>query len=503
MPWTTIRLWILMLGWPTLALGSIYILYKSFDFLRRIRQASLGKFVLVTNTGIIVSMWCLGLVATFFLLQDAIGGVTVVLPIFIIWAVVMVTLLFMANKWGNEAVEINTKIQRTKDELEKSVRQRTKELQLALANNVALLESIGDGLIAADTKLKIMMVNPAAQKMLGWKIDDLRGQIMTAETPRIEDERGEEVDVKSLPANMALLTGKKVKMDAASKDTYYYVRKDGTRFPVAITATPITIKDQTKGIIMLFRDISTEKELDKAKSEFISLASHQLRTPPTAIKWNAELLLEDKSGKMSKAQTEMVEEVKEISEKMIETVSSLLNVSRIELGTFIVDPKPVDYREVAAEALKELKPQINIKKLQVLEKFDKDIPMIPADPGLAKIVIENLLTNAVKYTPEEGQVKIEIKNQPKTKSILISVKDTGCGIPKKDQEKIFKKMFRAENVKSKIDGTGFGLYLLKSVVEMAGGKVWFESQENKGTTFFVELPYSGMKKKEGTSRLGQ
>ncbi len=492
-----------MLGWPTLAIGSIYILYKSFDFLRRIRQTSLGKFVLVTNTGIIISMWCLGLVATYYLLQDAIGGVTIVLPVFIIWAVIMTVVLYLANKWGNEAVEINIKIQRTKDELEKSVRQRTKELQLALANNVALIESIGDGLIAADTKLKIMMVNPAAQKMLGWNFADLKGQIMTAETPRIEDEQGEEVDVKSLPANKALLTGKRVKTDAASKDTFYYVRKDGTRFPIAITATPISIKGQTKGIIMLFRDISAEKELDKAKSEFISLASHQLRTPPTAIKWNTELLLDKANGKLSPTQKEMVEEVKEVSEKMIETVSSLLNVSRIELGTFIVDPKPVDYREVAAEALKELKPQISLKRLQVLEKFDKGIPTIPADPGLAKIIVENLLTNAVKYTPDEGQVAIDIKNQPKAKSILISVKDTGCGIPKKDQANIFKKMFRAENVKSKIEGTGFGLYLLKSIVEMAGGKVWFESIEGKGTTFFVELPYSGMKKKEGTSRLGQ
>lgn len=501
MSFDAIRLWIVLFGWPLLAGGSVYIMYESFSFSQRIKQSSLGKFIVGINGALVVTMWCLGAVASFFLfLSPSEISVTVVSPIFVIWLSTIAGVLFLTQKWSGEAVSLNKKFQLTKQELERDVRQRTKDLRLALANNQALVQSIGEGLIAADTKFRVELVNPTAQDLLGWKSKDLVGNLIGEEAPYIVDENGTQLELEKTPSYIALSTGKKFTLSGTSEQAYYYVRKNGERFPVSITATPIMLGEKVNGVILLFRDITRELELDRAKSEYISLASHQLRTPPLALKWNAELLLDSIDKKQKKAR-KLAEDMSEISEKMIKTVGALLNASRIELGTFIVEPVPLDYREVAESVLTELTPLIRSKGLVVKKVFDKTIPRIPADPGLAKIIIQNLVSNAVKYTPKKGAITVSIRTGKGGSGIRIFVQDNGVGIPKEAREHIYEKMFRADNVKDMADGTGFGLYLLKSVVEFAGGKTRFESETGKGTIFFVDLPKKGMPKKEGTSRL--
>jgi signal transduction histidine kinase len=132
--------------------------------------------------------------------------------------------------------------------------------------------------------------------------------------------------------------------------------------------------------------------------------------------------------------------------------------------------------------------------------YQVDLPIVNADPKLLRIVLQNLLSNAVKYTQEKGKIDLEIKKQDK--DILIKIQDNGLGIPKRQQGKIFSKLFRADNVLGKdTDGTGLGLYIVKEVIEQSGGKIWFNSEENKGTSFFVTIPLSGMKEKKGTKVL--
>jgi len=132
--------------------------------------------------------------------------------------------------------------------------------------------------------------------------------------------------------------------------------------------------------------------------------------------------------------------------------------------------------------------------------YAKDLPLISADSKLMRIVFQNLLSNAVKYTPDAGQVSLEIKKQDP--DVLIKVSDTGLGIPKNQQAKIFSKLFRADNVQAKdVDGTGLGLYIVKAILDSSGGKVWFESEENKGASFYASLPLSGMSKKKGIKKL--
>lgn len=241
--------------------------------------------------------------------------------------------------------------------------------------------------------------------------------------------------------------------------------------------------------------------VDKAKTEFVSLASHQLRTPLSAINWYTEMLLAGDAGKITDDQRGFLDQIAQSNKRMVALVSSLLNVSRIDLGTFAVDPVPTNFTQVADSVLSELAPQIGEKKLIINKNYDPQLPLIPADPKLLRIILQNLLSNAVKYTAE-GSITLTIKQLVKEQRVLMSVADTGFGIPAEAQAKIFSKLYRADNARARdADGNGLGLYIVKSIVEQSDGKVWFVSKENQGTTFYVTLPLSGMQKKEGSKAL--
>jgi len=300
------------------------------------------------------------------------------------------------------------------------------------------------------------------------------------------------------PFHIALDTGKKV-ISSPQKD-YYYVGRNGEKFPVSISVTPVLMNEKIIGAINVFRDITPEKAIDKAKTEFVSLASHQLRTPLSSINWYTEMLLAGDAGKITKEQRQFLDEVYKSNKRMVDLVNALLNVSRIDLGTFAIVPELCDLTEISKSVLAELIPGIKTKKMEIVENYDKNLPKINADPKLTRIIFQNLLSNAVKYTPEKGKISVNIEKQEQ--NILIKIQDTGYGIPKKDQLRMFEKLFRADNVRQKDpDGTGLGLYILKSILEQSGGKIWFESEENKGTTFYVTIPLSGMKAKEGSKGL--
>ncbi|MFA4922779.1 MAG: HAMP domain-containing sensor histidine kinase [Ignavibacteriaceae bacterium] len=280
------------------------------------------------------------------------------------------------------------------------------------------------------------------------------------------------------------------------------------------------------GFVGAEEDITKEKEVDRAKSEFVSLASHQLRTPLSTVNWYTEMLLTGDAGKLNEEQRKYLEEAYKGNQRMVVLVNALLNVSRMELGTFVVEPEPTDVVLLARSVIDEQKPQTEAKKIKLSEKYAKDLPLINADPKLLRIVFQNLLSNSVKYTPDKGKIGFDILvakkgdevggKKVKEDSIAIVVSDSGYGIPAAQQEKIFTKLFRADNVREKdTDGTGLGLYIVKAIVDHSGGLIWFESpssaafddkatagkEENKGTTFYVTLSLSGMKKKEGTKAL--
>ncbi len=256
-------------------------------------------------------------------------------------------------------------------------------------------------------------------------------------------------------------------------------------------------------LLLLVEDITKEKQIDKAKTEFVSLASHQLRTPLSTVNWYTEMLLAGYTGEINEKQKKYLDEIYRGNQRMVELVNALLNVSRLELGTFVVEPEPTDIVVLAKSAIDEQKNVIDQKKLKFSDHFANDVPKINVDPKLLHMVFQNLLSNAVKYTLEGGSIEFGISLDKEKRYVNIRVADTGYGIPKNQQDKIFTKLFRADNVRKKdTEGTGLGLYIVKSIIEHTEGTIRFESEENKGTTFYISLPIEGMKKKEGTKALG-
>ncbi len=368
------------------------------------------------------------------------------------------------------------------------------KLQEANVKSEAILSSIGDGIIATDNEGKVIIINGSAENMLGWSAKTIIGKLVTNLIP-IEDGDENPVPTEKRPMAQALLTSKKV-----SSNIYYYIRKNGKRFAAGITVTPIILNKKTIGVIEVFRDITKERKIDKAKTEFVSLSSHQLRTPLSAVSWYTEMLLAGDAGKINDTQKKYLEEIYHGNKRMIELVNALLNVSRIELGTLAIEPQPTKITSVADSVLGELVPKIKNKSLKIIKDYDPELPKINIDPKIMRIVFQNLLSNAVKFTPVKGSITAIIKKQKA--SVLIKIEDTGYGIPKDEQEKMFTKFFRADNVREKeTEGTGLGLYIVKSAVEQSGGTIEFESVENKGTTFYIKLPLRGMKKKTGTKGL--
>lgn len=361
------------------------------------------------------------------------------------------------------------------------------------AEEAATLGSIGDGVFAIDNAGRIVEFNRASEVLTGYAKAEVLGRPYADVLTFTSEKTG-------LPADdfvKAALSGRPAQMPPDTQLT----KRAGGFIPVADSAAPITTRQgKVAGAVVVFRDITKEREIDKTKSEFISLASHQLKTPPTALRWSTELLLDGTAGKLTKKQHEIVKDMATITTNMLEVVNALLNISRLELGTFTIDPRPVNMADLVRAVVKELHMPAEQKKQTIACEISDNLPTLPADPGLVKIIIENLVSNAVKYTPEGGTVRVMLRQEGQR--LLLTVQDNGYGIPLAQRDKIFTKMFRADNIRDKIEGTGLGLYLLKTIVEdVAGGKVWFETAENSGTTFFVELPLSGMHPKQGTSRL--
>lgn len=227
--------------------------------------------------------------------------------------------------------------------------------------------------------------------------------------------------------------------------------------------------------------------LNKMKSEFVSVASHQLRTPLSAIKWETELLLTKFKKGLSDKQLKNIENIDSLSTRMTKLVNDLLDVARIEQKRLILKRELSDLSKVAEEVCDEAMIVAKARNIEIVSNLAKNIPKISSDPNRLKMVMENLVNNAIKYTTNRG--KIEIKLSKKSGILTFSVKDNGVGIPEEQHDRVFDKFFRSDNVvKYQTEGTGLGLYISKNIIEHLGGKIWFQSVEGLGSIFSFSLP---------------
>jgi PAS domain S-box-containing protein len=354
-----------------------------------------------------------------------------------------------------------------------------------------VLESTTNHIIFTNVEGTILFANPAAQRITGYTLEEMRGH-----TPRLWGGLMPRELYREL-----WRTIKTVRKPFVGK--LQNRRKDGTPYIAWSRISPIVdARENLIGFVGTEEDITKQEDVDKAKSEFVSFASHQLRTPLSSVSWYGEMLLSGDAGPLSSEQKKYVDEICNGNHRMMELVDSLLNISHIELGSFSVKPEPTDMTAMLRKVLAEERVRIDAKKLLVQTKFDTHIAPMNADQKLLWMIFENLLSNAVKYTPQGGRVAVSLQAMKKKNAetglrqdgyVRFSVKDTGIGIPLSQQGKIFSNLFRADNVRTMdVDGTGLGLYMVKSIIDLIGWKISFRSVEQKGTEFFVDMPLSGM-----------
>jgi len=357
------------------------------------------------------------------------------------------------------------------------------------ANTEALFASIGEGVIATDTEGTIIQVNKLALEILGYRKADLIGHWFTDTVVAVYED-GSIVDNQQRPISKAYLTGR------AITERTFYMRKNGTIIPIMTTVSPVLLRGKPIGAISVFRDTTEEMQNDRLKMDFIGIASHQLRTPLTAVVTYAHMLEENFGGKLSDIQLSFVNVIITASRRMNELIGTLLNITRIEAGNIRVEPKFVQIENIIQEILDELKPEADGKRIKLNLTVEPKLEKIKTDKLLVHEVFANVISNAIKYTPPGGKILVTVTEH--YNDIIISVKDNGYGIPIEDQRYIFTKFFRSSTaMKRDVSGTGLGLYLTKVLVDNLGGEVWFKSIKNKGTTFFVSLPRSGLERKSG------
>ena len=234
-------------------------------------------------------------------------------------------------------------------------------------------------------------------------------------------------------------------------------------------------------------DITDQKAVDTAKSEFVALATHQLRTPIAAIRWNVELLGKAMKDSKTEKQDKYLTKVERNTMRMLNLINDFLSVSKLEMGTFAAEPEVVEFSGYLAGILDEFEEKITTKQLTVNQQLVPAQFNVAIDRRLFHIISSNLLSNAVKYTPAGGSVGVTAKAE--NGNFYFSVADTGIGIPESEQVELFSKFFRATNAKQQVtEGTGLGLYVVKQSVEILGGTLSVKSVENEGTTFVIELP---------------
>lgn len=224
------------------------------------------------------------------------------------------------------------------------------------------------------------------------------------------------------------------------------------------------------------------REMDETKDEFISMASHQLRTPLTSVKGYMSMVLEEDAGKLKKQQKQLLDQAFVSSQRMVYLIADLLNVSRLKTGKFIIDAVPTNLAEVVEGEVSQLRETAKRKNLTLNYNKPKDFPKLMLDETKIRQVIMNFSDNAIYYTPKGGEINIELKEDKK--NVYFRVTDSGIGVPKKEKEHMFTKFYRAKNArKARPDGTGLGLFMAKKVVDAQGGQILFESEEGKGSTF--------------------
>lgn len=364
---------------------------------------------------------------------------------------------------------------------EKELAKNYIELGIEKAKDEALLTSIGDGVIAIDQTTNIILFNDAASQMVGIDRNQIIGKPYNFYLKFLNEK---DMSPATDFINLAL-HGEKI--DVAKR--IILQKSNGKVLPILQTISPIlNSQKDIAGVVLVLKDITWERELEKLKDEFVSLASHELRTPMTAIKGLISMILEGDYGEINENLKDPLFDISKSTERLIQLVNDMLDVSRIEGGRIRMSITTISIPEIVDDVVSMLK-LIADQKHIILEIRKSDIKLVNADTDKVKQILINLVNNAIKFT-DHGTVTISYRSWGRY--AYISVIDSGIGISKENQLKLFGKFAQISNSQQgRPPGTGLGLYISREFARIMGGEMWIErSEEGKGSTFTFALPFT-------------
>lgn len=385
------------------------------------------------------------------------------------------------------AADLTARLRCSYDHLEDIVHERTKKLREQTAQDAAILENVEYGLLMTDAEAKIVYINHAGELLLGRSVGQMIGQD-AVRTLQISDKNGTPLPEDHHPIRVVLRS--RQRFNPMTDPEYSLLKADGKRTALFVRATPILRGARCLGVVAVLRDTTEERRIDHMKSEFISLVSHQLRTPLSSMRWYLEMLLAQDAEKLTDSQRrEYMVEVATSNARMVHMVNALLNVSRLELQKMQLTPQAIELTSLLQEIGDSFKLELKRRKMALTIERGGDIPAVHSDHGLLQLILENLISNAVKYGLEGTSIHIKIDVDRSVNLAILRISNQGIGIPENQQSQIFQKMFRGTNARSTdTDGNGLGLFVSHVAAETIGATLSFQSTENGETTFTVSLP---------------
>lgn len=398
----------------------------------------------------------------FFTNNNPIGAFTVA-------TLVAITAFFVGRSFFIKTNELEKAKIKLTGLLEKSEADRQKAEE-ETAKTLAIITNLSDGLLILDKDNKVFIINPRAEEFLHIKVRqtveknicDLRDFDNVCAITNILNEAGS---------------------GPLKKEANFL---DGSVMEISVI--PLALEQNSFGKLIILHDITRGKVIEKMKTEFVSLAAHQLRTPLSAIKWSLGMLSDGDFGAVKKNQKEIIKRTISKNNALILLVNDLLNVAKIEEGRYVSRNERINIGEVIQSVISLYKDDAERKNISVKFKKPKEaLSKIFADKEKIKLAIQNIFDNAIKYTPPGGKVSITLREE--NGEIECEIKDSGIGIARSDRKNMFIKFFRGVNaVKTETSGSGLGIYISKNIIEAHNGKIWFDSEVGKGTTFHIVFP---------------
>lgn len=371
---------------------------------------------------------------------------------------------------SKELTGVNEKLREEKFAVELIVKERTKELAQERSKFEKVAQNMDTGAILFNQVGEVVFVNNTARKLIGFHDTSFENLLQKLYATFSNYPIADLVD--------HCLKGNENELEDINTEHASYKIK-------------FQVLANKNGYLIWIKDITSEKLLEQSKNELLAIASHQLRSPLTVVKGNIEMLLDESFGQLNDEQTKMMQQVNQANENMIRLIEQMLDITKINQQEVKFNIDDVCVEKILQQVIDDLQLYADKYNVQFLNYIDKNSTYtMKADQTRLYQIFQNLIENAIKYSdPKKGQGVVTVSSEVQHDKIIIKIKDTGIGIPKSEQSILFKRFQRASNaVKLSPDGTGLGLYIVKSMVEIFNGTIEFTSVENEGTTFIVNLP---------------